>query len=229
MNNNYYCDICLKTFQKNQNLKNHLKSNYHLKRCIKIDKAKEKMDCKGCNQSFIKQSSNYYAHIKRNAFLQNKQYDFEFMDRKYVFKCNSYIEYQGNKDGKHLSPYEAEIILEKYKTLKDIEGIKNIHKPKWLQHVLITDDALKDDAFDFRLTDDELKYLDRLDYENDLSYEEIRFKYDTRFRGQQFLSTGQKYNVNNEYYKLYYCAVNENLRVYGWISPYNNEVLTIVD
>tara|TARA_R100000231_G_scaffold114093_2_gene84813 strand:+ start:263 stop:946 length:684 start_codon:yes stop_codon:yes gene_type:complete len=225
-NNNFFCDICLKTFAKNQNLKNHLKSNYHLKRCIKIEEAKEKIECKGCNQRFIKRSTNYYAHIKRNAFLECKQYDFELMGIRYVFECNSFMAYQGNKDGKTLSPYEAEIILDKYKALKQIEGVKNIHKQKWLQQSLITDDG---ELFDHTLTDCELSVIESIDDNSDYDYYETRINHDDRFRGDLFLTTGQKYNVNNEYYKLYYCAVNNHLRAYGWFSPYNNEIITVVD
>ena len=219
----YFCDICNKSFKNNQNYQNHLKSNYHHKRCIMIEETKEKVECKGCGCEFIKDSPNYLVHLKRNAFLDCKEYEFTYEGKNYDFKCNEYLEIEGNKFPKHLSADEAETILTKYRMYKEIEGIKNIHKQKWAERVIIKEEDFinDDDQSTIYLDHDDLKKLEQIE-DNLNNTGEIQHYYETTINGNNLLGSGYKHYYNNEMYYLYYDACTENPIAYEYISPVAN-------
>jgi len=218
----YFCDICNKEFDRYSNYDRHLKSNLHHKKCIKIEESKEKSECKGCGCEFLKNSQNYFNHLKRNAFLEGKEYDFSFENKRYEFACNRYIEHIGNKF-KHLGAVEAEAILTKYRMYKEIEGIKNIHKQKWAERVIIKEEDFinDDDQSTIYLDHDDLKKLEQIE-DNLNNTGEIQHYYETNINGNNLLGSGYKHHYNNEMYYLYYDACTENPIAYEYISPVAN-------
>ena len=202
----YFCDICDKSFKNNQNYTKHLRSNYHHKRCIKIESAKEKSECKGCGCEFLKNSQNYYNHIKRNAFLEHKQYEFTMDGRDYEFKCNEYLETFGSKNPKHITAEEAEMILTKYRMLKTLEGNKNIHKQKWEDKLTLTnysDDEWEDNKAT-TLGLDDLKILEQKEQELELE----DYYIDTK-QGIEVMGSGYRHIYDGDPIYLYYYANNE--------------------
>ena len=215
----YFCDVCNKDFDRFSNYERHLKSNLHQKKCIKIENLKEKSECKGCGCEFSKNSENYYRHLKRNAFLDYKEYDFIWDNRRYEFSCNKYIEHIGNKF-KHIEADEAETILTKYRMFKELEGQKRIHKQKWAERVVIKEEDFEDDDHTVFLDSDDLRQLEIV--EDDLNNKGIiQHYYERSINGVPILGSGHKHHFNGESYYLYYDPCTERPFAYEYISVNN--------
>ena len=216
----YFCDICNKEFDRFSNYDRHLKSNLHHKKCIKIEESKEKSECKGCGCEFLKNSENYYNHLKRNAFLDNKEYEFFFENKNYDFSCNKYIEECGAKF-KHLNAEQAEKVLMRYRMFKELEGEKKIHKQKWAERVVIKEEDFKEEV-NVELNQDDLKKLEAI--EDDLNSKGIINSYlQTRVNGYEVLGSEYKHWYNNEPYYLYYCPYTEEPIAYEWLDTFNHK------